>query len=76
MTQITRLIINLPPGSSKSRAATICFPAYVLGHKPSTQINCASDGHQPADKHSLDCRTLMISEWHRGLFGLQLSPRK
>ena len=74
--QITRLIINLPPRSLKSHAATICFPAYVLGHKPSAQIICASYGQQLADKHSLDCRTLMGSEWYRGLFPAQLSPRK
>ena len=74
--KITRLIINLPPRSLKSHAATICFPAYVLGHKPSAQIICASYGQQLADKHSLDCRSLMASEWYRGLFPVQLSPRK
>jgi len=74
--RITRLIINLPPRSLKSHAATVCFPAFVLGHKPSAQIICASYGQQLADKHSLDCRTLMGSEWYRGLFRARLSPRK
>src|ERR1039458_3213291 len=50
--QITRLIINLPPRNLKSHEATICFPAYVLGHRPSAQIICASYGQQLADKHS------------------------
>src|SRR5271169_2102509 len=72
--QIKRLIINLPPRNLKSHAATICFPAYVLGHKPSAQIICVSYGQQLADKHSLDCRTLMNSEWYRGVFGVRLSP--
>jgi predicted phage terminase large subunit-like protein len=48
----------------------------VFGHKPSAQIICASYGQQLADKHSLDCRTLMNSEWYRGLFPVRLSPRK
>src|SRR5271169_1850389 len=74
--QTTRLIINLPPRNLKSHAATVCFPAYVLGHKPSAQIICASYGQQLADKHSLDCRTLMNSEFYRGVFGVRLSPRK
>src|SRR5271169_5672544 len=74
--QTTRLIINLPPRNLKSHAATVCFPAYVLGHKPSAQIICASYGQQLADKHSLDCRTLMGSKWYRGVFGVRLSPRK
>ncbi|MGA7136451.1 MAG: phage terminase large subunit [Terriglobales bacterium] len=74
--EITRLIINLPPRNLKSHASTICFPAFVLGHKPSAQIICASYGQQLADKLSLDCRTLMNSEYYRGLFQVRLSPRK
>jgi len=74
--QITRLIINLPPRSLKSHAATICFPAFVFGHKPSAKIICASYGQDLADKHSLDCRTLMASEWYRRLFQVRLSPQK
>ena len=74
--QITRLIINLPPRSLKSHAATICFPAFVFGHRPSAKIICASYGQDLADKHSLDCRTLMASAWYRRLFQVRLSPRK
>jgi hypothetical protein len=74
--EITRLIINLPPRNLKSHAASICFPAFVLGNKPSAQIICASYGQQLADKLSLDCRTLMNSEYYRKLFQVRLSPRK
>ena len=74
--QITRLIINVPPRSLKSHGASICFPAFVHGHRPSAQIICASYGQDLANKLSLDCRTLMGSEWYRGLFPVQLSPRK
>ena len=74
--QITRLIINVPPRSLKSHAASICFPAFVLGHVPSAQVICASYGQDLANKLALDCRTLMGSEWYRGLFPVQLSPRK
>jgi len=45
-----RLVINLPPKSLESRAATICLPAYVLGREPSAQIICARYGQQHADK--------------------------
>ncbi len=74
--QTTRLIINLPPRSLESHAASICFPAFVLGHWPSAQIVCASYGQDLASKLALDCRTLMGSEWYRGLFPVQLSPSK
>jgi predicted phage terminase large subunit-like protein len=74
--KITRLIINVPPRSLKSHAAAVSFPAFVLGHRPSTPIICASYGQDLASKHSLDCRTLMASQWYRSLFPTRLSPQK
>jgi hypothetical protein len=74
--EITRLIINVPPRSLKSHAAAVAFPAFVLGHNPSAQIICASYGQDLANKHSLDCRTVMTSEWYRGLFPTRLAPHK
>ncbi len=74
--EITRLIINVPPRSLKSHAAAVSFPAYVLGHNPSAQIICASYGQDLANKHSLDCRAVMASEWYRSLFPTRLSPQK
>jgi hypothetical protein len=71
--EINRLIINVPPRSLKSHAAAVAFPAYVLGRNPSAQIICASYGQDLASKHSLDCRTLMASEWYRGLLRRGLS---
>ena len=74
--EIKRLIINVPPRSLKSHAAAVSFPAFLLGHNPSSQIICASYGQDLANKHSLDCRTLMSSAWYRNLFPTQLAPQK
>jgi hypothetical protein len=63
-----RLIINLPPRTLKSHAASVTFPAWLLGHDASKQIICASYGQDLADKHARDCRTLMSSSFYRGLF--------
>ncbi len=63
-----RLIINLPPRTLKSHAASVAFPAWLLGHHPTTQIICASYGQDLADKHARDCRTLMSSGFYRSLF--------
>jgi len=71
-----RSIINMPPRSLKSHAAAVAFPAYILGHNPSAQIICASYGQDLANKHSLDCRTLMSSEWYTSLFPTRLSLQK
>jgi predicted phage terminase large subunit-like protein len=72
-----RLIINLPPRTLKSHAASVCFPAWLLGHCPSKQIICASYGQDLAEKHARDCRTLMNSAFYRDVFpGALLSPDK
>ena len=63
-----RLIVNLPPRSLKSHAASVAFPAWLLGHNPAAQIICASYGQELADKHARDCRTLMGSDFYRKLF--------
>jgi len=66
--EITRLIINEPPRSLKSHCTSVAFPAFLLGHDPSAQIICASYGQELANKHALDCRTIMASAWYQALF--------
>jgi predicted phage terminase large subunit-like protein len=72
-----RQIINLPPRTLKSHAASVAFPAWLLGHDASKQVICVSYGQDLADKHARDCRTLMSSPFYRRLFsGTVLSPDK
>jgi predicted phage terminase large subunit-like protein len=66
--KLKRLIVNVPPRSLKSHMASIAFPAYLLGHNPSTQIICASYAQPLADKLAGDCRSLMTSDWYKELF--------
>jgi len=69
-----RLIITLPPRNLKSICASVAFPAYVLGRKPSTEILCVSYGQDLANKHALDTRRVMQSPAYRSLFpGTRLS---
>jgi len=63
-----RQIINLPPRSLKSHAASVAFPAWLLGHDPAKEIICVSYGQDLSDKHARDCRTLVSSAFYRGLF--------
>jgi predicted phage terminase large subunit-like protein len=71
-----RLIINLPPRSLKSHCASVSFVAWLLGHNPSAQVICASYAQELADKHALDCRTLITSSWYQDLFRTRLSPQR
>ena len=60
-----RLIITVPPRSLKSICASVCFPAFVLGHDPTARIICVSYAEGLARKHANDCRALMRSALYR-----------
>ncbi|HLH95677.1 MAG TPA: phage terminase large subunit [Xanthobacteraceae bacterium] len=64
----TRLIINMPPRSLKSIAASVAFPAYVLGHDPRKRIICVSYSGELAQKHSNDFRAIIESSWYQEIF--------
>jgi len=75
--EVRRLIINLPPRSLKSIAASVAFPAFILGHDPSRRIVCASYSADLAKKHSNDFRAVLESPWYRSLFpGARIGPFK
>src|ERR1700732_4998504 len=73
--RIPRLIVSLPPRHRKSHLASVAFPAWCLGHEPSTEIVCVSYAQDLADKLSRDCRRLLASDWYQGLFPTRLAPR-
>ena len=54
--EITRLIVNLPPRSLKSIMASVCLPAFLLGHDPTQRIICVSYSGDLAKKHANDFR--------------------
>jgi hypothetical protein len=66
--EVRRLIINMPPRSLKSIAASVAFPAFVLGHDPSRRIICVSYSGDLAKKHSNDFRAGLESRWFRSAF--------
>jgi hypothetical protein len=66
--EITRLIINMPPRALKSVCVSVAWPAWLLGHHPHAHIMAASYAQSLSEKHSMDCRTLMQSQWYRRLF--------
>lgn len=72
-----RLIITVPPRSLKSICASVCVPAFALGHDPTRRIICVSYAEGLARKHANDCRALMRSDLYRQLFPrTQISPAK
>jgi predicted phage terminase large subunit-like protein len=71
-----RVIINMPPRHLKSHLASVCFPAWCLGHDPSAQLLCVSYAQDLADKLSRDCRQIVTTGWYRQLFATRLSPQR
>lgn len=72
-----RLNIAIPPRSLKSFIASVCFPAWVLGHNPREKIVCVSYSQPLAEEFAFDTLKLMQSEWYRSVFpGTHLNPRK
>jgi hypothetical protein len=70
-----RVSINVPPRYLKSLLASVAYPAWCLGRRPSAQIVCASYAQELADKLSHDCRRIMMSDWYQRLFpATRLSP--
>jgi hypothetical protein len=72
--EIRRLIVSLPPRHLKSHLASVAFPAWCLGHEPSTEILCVSYAQDLADKLSRDCRRLLASDWYQLLFPTRPDP--
>lgn len=66
--EITRLIINMPPRSLKSVCVTVAWPAWLLGNDPRTRIMASSYSTTLSLKHALDTRLILSSERFRAQF--------
>lgn len=66
--EITRLIINMPPRALKSICVSVAWPAWLLGHDPTCRIMCASYASALAVRHALDTRLILQEPWYQRLF--------
>ena len=65
---ITRLIINMPPRALKSVCVSVAFPAWVLGQNSNARILAASYSQNLSIKHSMDTKLVMEAPWYKHLF--------
>lgn len=61
------LLINVPPGSLKSRILSVCAPAWAWLHWPDFSVLCLSANPTVADRDASSCRDLIESPWYRSL---------
>ncbi|RDD35127.1 Transposase [Wolbachia endosymbiont of Cylisticus convexus] len=66
--EVKRIIFNMPPRSMKSVCVSVAWPAWILGNQPTARIIVASYSRLLSEKHSLDTRCIMQSDWYRKLF--------
>jgi len=67
--QITRLIINVPPGTMKSLMASVFMPAWQWTWDPSHRFLVGANEDTLATRDSLKMRRLIESEWYRERWG-------
>ncbi len=65
---LSRVIINLPPGFMKSMIVSIIYVAWRLGVDPTLKFVCISYGDDLANKHSASTRMLMLSPIYKAIF--------
>ena len=65
---VRRLIITMPPRSLKSIAASVAFPAWLLGRDPRRSIVAVSYAEGLTEKLAMDCLKVMEASWYRDAF--------
>lgn len=63
--EITMLVINVPPGHSKSLLANVLWPAWEWTHSPGQRYICATFDADLAVRDARRMRTLVTSEWYQ-----------
>jgi len=67
---ITRLLVNVPPGSSKSMIVSVLWPAWEWGPcgRPSLRYLTTSFNDAAVSRDTIKSRDLMLSDWYKALW--------
>ncbi|RYX84188.1 hypothetical protein EON83_10860 [bacterium] len=65
---IRRLIINVPPGHSKSLLTSVLWPAWMWLRSPGCRILCASYGLDLAIRDATKTKDLILDDWYQTTF--------
>lgn len=67
--KILKLLINVPPRSTKSTLISVMLPAWLWIHRPEERFLYAAYKHAIAQKDSVSCRRLIQSHWYQSRWG-------
>ena len=63
--EIQDLVINEPPGNSKSLLTNVLWPAWEWSRDPGQRYICASFAEKLVQRDARKCRSLVTSDWYR-----------
>ncbi len=61
-------LINLPPRHLKTLMGSVCLPAWILGHNPTTKIMVLSCSEKLAERISRGIRSILSEQWYQEIF--------
>ena len=73
--QIRRLLMNVPPGTMKSLATGVLWPAWEWGPRDLQEHRFLGTAHKQdlAVRDNLKCRRLIQSDWYQGRWKVELT---
>lgn len=71
--EIKRLVINVPPGSTKSLSCAVMFPAWTWTQDPTRRFIYGCYNDQLSRRDSRKCRRLIGSKWFQARWGARFS---
>lgn len=66
--QVTRLVLNIPPGHSKSNIVSVAFPAWMWLLNPKWRSLYGTYEHKLAERDSIRTRDVVTSDWYQNTF--------
>jgi predicted phage terminase large subunit-like protein len=74
--EIKRLVINVPPGTMKSKLTSVLWPAWTWLNKPHYKFLSSSYALSLAERNNVECRRILQSEWYGQNFGIYISSEE
>jgi predicted phage terminase large subunit-like protein len=74
-TKVSDLVVNVPPGSSKSKIFSVCLTGWAWIHAPWLKIGNHSYNQDLSIDHTMQARLLVTSEWYQNLFSDRFEMR-
>lgn len=70
---ILRLVINVPPGASKSVLTRVMLPTWTWTHSPYHRFLSASYALDLTIRDNLSARRIVSSDWYKDTFGISIA---